>query len=108
MAHQGALSMGFTRQEYWSGLPFPAPGDLSIPGIKPQPSAVQVDSSLTESPRKTLDILGGGLIFIIFNSTEYSDQILIQYSSVGIAGVNCVCLSVSWGGRIVLDIDQDR
>ena len=33
--HQGALSMGFSRQEHWSGLPFPSPGDLPNPGIKP-------------------------------------------------------------------------
>ena len=35
VAHQAALSMGFSRQEYWSGLPFPSPGDLPDPGIKP-------------------------------------------------------------------------
>ena len=33
--HQASLSMEFSRQEYWSGLPFPSPGDLSDPGIKP-------------------------------------------------------------------------
>ena len=35
VAHQAALSMGFSRQEYWNGLPFPSPGDLPDPGIKP-------------------------------------------------------------------------
>ena len=35
VAHQAPLSMGFSRQEYWSGLPFPPPGDLPHPGIKP-------------------------------------------------------------------------
>ena len=34
IAHQGPLSMRFSRQEYWSGLPFPSPGDLPIPGIE--------------------------------------------------------------------------
>ena len=34
VAHQAPLSMGFSRQEYWSGLPFPSPGDLPKPGIK--------------------------------------------------------------------------
>ena len=34
VAHQAPLSMGFSRQEYWSGLPFPSPGDLPDPGIK--------------------------------------------------------------------------
>ena len=35
VAHQSHLSMGFSRQEYWSGLPFPPPGDLPDPGIEP-------------------------------------------------------------------------
>ena len=35
VVHQAPLSMGFSRQEYWSGLPFPPPGDLPIPGIEP-------------------------------------------------------------------------
>ena len=35
VAHQAPLSIGFSRQEYWSGLPFPTPGDLPDPGIKP-------------------------------------------------------------------------
>ena len=35
VAHQAPLSMGFLRQEYWSGLPFPSPGDLPDPGIEP-------------------------------------------------------------------------
>ena len=35
VAHQAPLSMGFSRQEYWSGLPFPPPGDLPNPGIEP-------------------------------------------------------------------------
>ena len=34
-AHQAPLSLGFSRQEYWSGLPLPSPGDLADPGIKP-------------------------------------------------------------------------
>ena len=34
VAHQTPLSMGFSRQEYWSGLPFPSPGDLPDPGIE--------------------------------------------------------------------------
>ena len=44
VAHQAPLSMGFSRQEYWSGLPFPSPGDLPDPGIKPAFPALQVDS----------------------------------------------------------------
>ena len=48
VAHQAPLSMGFSRQGYWSGLPFPPPGDLPDPGIKPTVTAapaLQLDSS---------------------------------------------------------------
>ena len=48
----GSLSMGFSRQEYWSGLPFPSPGDLPDPGIKPRPPALQTPSLLCEPARK--------------------------------------------------------
>ena len=48
----GSLSMGFSRQEHWSGLPFPSPGDLPDPGIKPGSSALQADSLLSEAPGK--------------------------------------------------------
>ena len=40
----GSSSMGFSRQEYWSGFPFPSPGNLPHPGIKPMSPALQVDS----------------------------------------------------------------
>ena len=48
VACQAPLSMVFSRQEYWSGLPFPSPGDLPNPGIKPGPSELQADSLPTE------------------------------------------------------------
>ena len=41
---QAPLSMGFSRQEHWSGLLFPSPGNLPDPGIKPAPPALQADS----------------------------------------------------------------
>ena len=44
IARQAPLSMGFSRQEYWSGLPFPSPGDLPDPGIKPGSPALQADA----------------------------------------------------------------
>ena len=43
---------GFSRLEYWRGLPFPSPGDLPYPGIKPASPALQEDSLLTEPPGK--------------------------------------------------------
>ena len=48
IACQTPLSMGFSRQEYWNGLPFPSPGDLPDPGIKPRSPALQADSLPTE------------------------------------------------------------
>ena len=48
VARQAPLSMGFSRQEYWSGLPFPSPGDLPDPGIEPRSPALQADSLPTE------------------------------------------------------------
>ena len=47
IAHQAPLSMGFSRQEYWSGLSFPPPRDLPNPGIEPVSFALQVDSLLS-------------------------------------------------------------
>ena len=41
VAHQASLSTGFPRQEYWSGLPFPSPGDLSDPGLEPPSPELQ-------------------------------------------------------------------
>ena len=52
VAHQAPLSMGFSRQEYWSGLPFPSPGDLPNPGIEPGSPALQADALSSEPPRK--------------------------------------------------------
>ena len=51
VAHQAPPSMGFSRQEYWSGLPFPSPGDLPDPGIEPRSPALQADV-LTSEPLK--------------------------------------------------------
>ena len=44
----GSSSMEFSRQEYWNGLPFPSPGDLTDPGIKPRSPALQADCLLFE------------------------------------------------------------
>ena len=52
--HQAPLSMGFSKQEYWSGLSFPSPGDLPDPGIESRSSALQVDSLPSEPRGKTI------------------------------------------------------
>ena len=48
VAYPAPPSMEFSRQEYWSGLPFPSPGDLPNPAIEPRSPALQVDSLPTE------------------------------------------------------------
>ena len=50
--HQAPLSMEFSRQEYWSGLPLPSPGYLPDPGIKPRSPALQADALPSEPPGK--------------------------------------------------------
>ena len=52
VTHQAPLSMGFFRQEYWSRLPFPSPGDPPDPGIKPGSTVLQADSLPPEPPGK--------------------------------------------------------
>ena len=52
VAHQALLPMEFSRQEYWSGLPSPFPGDLPAPRTEPGSPALQEDSLLSESPEK--------------------------------------------------------
>ena len=50
VAHQAPPSMGFSRQEYWSGLPFPSPGDLPNTGIEPRSPILQADALTSEPP----------------------------------------------------------
>ena len=50
VTYQAPPSMGFSRQEYWSGLPFPSPGDLPDPGIEPGCPALQADALTSEPP----------------------------------------------------------
>ena len=56
VAHQAPPSLGFSRQEYWSGLPFPSPWDLPDPGIEPRSPALQADTLTSEPPGKQQQI----------------------------------------------------
>ena len=64
LPHQAPLSMGFSRQEYWSGLPFPSPGDLPDPGIEPRSPALQADA-LTSEPS------GKPIYFTLYNRLQF-------------------------------------
>ena len=54
VAYHAPPSMGFSRQEYWSGLPFPSSEDLPNPGIEPASPALQADTLLSEPPGKPM------------------------------------------------------
>ena len=54
VAHQAPPFMGFSRQEYWSGLPSPSPGDLHDPGIELRSPALQADALTSETPGKPI------------------------------------------------------
>ena len=60
VAYQAPPSMGFSRQEYWSGLPFTSPGDLPDSGIKPMPPAFRADALTPEPPGKLENSEGDG------------------------------------------------
>ena len=53
VAYQVPPSMGFSRQEYWSGFPFPSPGDLPDPGVEPGYPTFQADALTSEPPGKS-------------------------------------------------------
>ena len=80
IAHQASPSMGFPRQEYWSGLPFPPPGDLSDPGIEPMSPVsptLQADSSLLEPSGKPLV---KGYLVSVFKKKIFGDMWKGDYS----------------------------
>ena len=54
VAYQAPLSMGFSRQEYWSGLPFPSPGHLIDQGVESVSPTLQADALLSEPPGKSV------------------------------------------------------
>ena len=72
VAHQAPMSMGFSRQEYWSGLPFPAPGDLFNSGIKCTRTALQVDS---------FPLSHQGRPYIVYGNVNQFKQFVRQLSS---------------------------
>ena len=66
-ACQAPLSMGFSRQRYWSGLPYPPPGDLLKPGIKLGSPGLQVDYLPAELPENPLDYVENNINFKIIS-----------------------------------------
>ena len=71
--YQAPLSMEFSRQEYWSGLPFPSPGDLPKPRIEPGSPALQADTLLSEP-------LGTPITMVLNAAQSYSSRISVPHS----------------------------
>ena len=87
--------MGFSRQEYWSGLPFPSPGDLPDPGIEPRSPALQADALTSEPPGKPHTHLGM-LIKLSSNcpaqeTDSQSHLLLTCYSSFSVQSSSSPC-----------------
>ena len=86
--------MGFSRQEYWSGLPFPPPGDLPNPGIKLRSPALQVDSVPAEPPGKTSLIIAltseMGKNYVMYS--EHLEHYTLNKRSVKVNIIGIYCL----------------
>ena len=67
---QAPLSLGFSRPEYWSGLPFPSPGDLPNPGIELESPALQADSLPSEPPGNLCNNVLPKNIVLIFETLK--------------------------------------
>ena len=63
VAYKAPLSMDFSRQEYWSGLPFPSPGDLPNPEMEPGSPELQTDALPSEPPGKSWWTVAGRIIY---------------------------------------------
>ena len=87
VAHQAPLSMRFSRQEYWSGLPFPPPGDLPNPEIKPVYPTVAGRFFITEPPEKHSCNCSWYYTFLLSLHITYSlclwSSLVVQVSSHG-------------------------
>ena len=83
IAHQAPLSMEFSRQKYWSRLPFPSPGDLSNPGIELGASSLWADALPSEPPGKSEASLNTHLVapkFLISSCVEVYYRSILFYA----------------------------
>ena len=82
VAYQAPLSMKFPRQDYWSGLPCPSPGDLPDPCTEPGSPAQQADSLASEPPGKFIDVLTGDQkIYVNYIHTKTLQPSFVQLES---------------------------
>ena len=72
--------MGFSRQEYWSGLPFPSPEDLPNPGIEPKSPALQADALTSEPPGKSQDTSSHFQLFVTLWTIAHQVPLPMEFS----------------------------
>ena len=82
VVYQVSLSMGFSRQEYWSGVPFPSPGDLPDPGIEPRSPALQAEALPTEPPGKPKECIDMVILTLTVIEMENTFGLLFLSSSL--------------------------
>ena len=82
--------MRFSRQEYWSGLPFPSPGDLSDPGIEPKSPSLQADALPSEPPGKPIQYCRFSLVIYFIHSSIY----IYVYPNLPIPSPTCPLVSI--------------
>ena len=78
VAHQAPRSMGFSRQEYWSGVPVPSPGDLTDPGIKPGSPALLAESLPSEPPGSPAEAWLVHSVILV-SGTQQRDSVTHKY-----------------------------
>ena len=87
IAHQAPLSMGFSRQEYWSVLPFPSPGDLPDLRIEPRSPTLQADALTSEPPEKPKIIQD---VFFLGSCSFSLSAIILRF--IHVSGINVLLL----------------
>ena len=101
VAHQAPPPTEFSRQEYWSGLPFPSPGDLPYPGIKPRSPALQADALPSEPPGKHFQEGRSGQIWQILQGGDARGDMTMPMTFSAKKAL------VAWCGHFYWD-DRDR
>ena len=78
IAYQASPSMGFSRREYWSGLPFPSPGDLPDPGIEPGSPTLEADTLTSEPPGKICKKLISAVVIQRSDKEKFSVSYMVR------------------------------
>ena len=111
VAYQAPVSLGFPRQEYWSGLPFPSPGDLPEPGINPMSLAVAGRFFTAEPPGKPIPSLASTDLFRLTPKSFWHNPSSFGFHynpEEGQCSNYCTAALISHAGKVMLEILQAR